>query len=150
MCLHSHVCGYMWGVTYVSPRGWYQLPPSIAPHLKYGGRISHLNLELTSSSSLASQLGLGMSYLHITSPEITSRPPRPPGIYMASREVNVGPSSLQPVLSLTEPSPQASWKFWRVTLILAHCYIVILYTLQWIRFPFHLFYPSLFIYLYIF
>lgn len=59
------VCVYVWVHIFVCEivevRGGYWVSLSVALHLRYRGRVSHLHLELTDLASLVSQLALGSS-----------------------------------------------------------------------------------------
>lgn len=57
------------------------MSPSIAPHLIDQGSVSHLNPELMDPLSVVAWLSQETLDSAFLSPGITSRPPRPPGIW---------------------------------------------------------------------
>ena len=58
---HVHVSVHIFVCEIVEVRGEHWVSLSVALHLRYRGRVSHLHLELTDLASLASQLPLGSS-----------------------------------------------------------------------------------------
>lgn len=69
VCVHTHAC---FNDVCAQARGW--LSSSIAFCLIYEGSILHLNPELAKSTIFASQLALGLPYLHFLFTRVTGRP----------------------------------------------------------------------------
>lgn len=87
LCLHVHMylgtqCKYSEVHECVEARGQHLVSSSLAVHLVYTGRGSHLNPELAISTSLVDQLALEIPCLHLQGDGIIGRLPCPCNIYV--------------------------------------------------------------------